>query len=97
MVLVSVHMTQSYTCSTHLGVYFHGHNLQSGEGRGGGTDGEMTGRVCLLDNPRLNKAHTCQIQPSAKPCRKIQNGVPINYIQIRSSPGRHYLDCDNAR
>ena len=39
MELVSVHMTQSYTCSTHSGVYFHGHNLQCGKGEGGG--GEM--------------------------------------------------------
>ena len=69
MVLVSVHMTESYTCSTHSGVYFHGHNPQSGKGGGGGggRDREITGRVWLLDNLRLNKAHTCQIPPSAKP------------------------------
>ena len=50
---VSVHLSQSYTCSTHLGVYFHGHMTpmwereREGGGGGGGSeeDGEMVGWV----------------------------------------------------
>ena len=48
----------------------------------------MTRRVWLLDYPRLDKSHVRQIPPSAKPCRKIQNGVLI----IRARYGLHPVD-----
>ena len=61
----------------------------------------MTGRVWLLDNPRLDKSHVRQIPPSAKPCRKIQNGVliiraryglqPVDTIQILTTLGKNCI------
>ena len=57
-------------------------------GKGWGRNGEMTRRVWLLDNPRLDKSHVRQIPPSAKPCRKIQNGVLI----IRARYGLQPVD-----
>ena len=97
MLPVIVHMTQRYTCSPHLGLYFHGHNLQSGKV---GDDGEMTGWVRMPSGPNINVVNSASplktdIDDCAShPCKN--NGTctdRVNGFNCSCAPGFNGTQC----
>ena len=94
---VIVHMTQSYTCSTHLRLYFHGHNLQSGKV---GNDDEVTGWVRMPSGPNINVVNSASplktdIDDCAShPCEN--NGTctdRVNGFNCSCAPGFNGTQC----
>ena len=100
MLPVMLHMTQSYTCSTHLGLYFHGHNLQSGKV---GDDDEMTGWVRMPSGPNINVVNSAyplktDIDDCAShPCKN--NGTctdRVNGFNCSCTPGYNGSRCETG-
>ena len=100
MLPVIVHITHSYTCSKHLGLYFHGHNLQSGKV---GDDDEMTGWVHMPSGPNINVVNSAyplktDIDDCAShPCKN--NGTctdRVNGFNCSCAPGFNGTQCETG-